>query len=522
MPKKGKKLDESKIQQHMEAYSDATVGSLLDSAFNPTDSTKSGHQAERGDHIIIDGRTARELLVEEFSKTHDPSDSSFKLNFQRYYSKEGKNLINQRVAAALMTGKRVEVFVPDPKTGRIGKEPSRITKTGYEPSDLKKPAQMNRWQKFWSKLGFYKDKVAEQESYKRQMAARDRVQFYNKATRINSVTLSSQIPAITEAWGEKYPERKGVDLQSLKRSDGYRLDRQGLPCYVNAVLARERDENGKFRYTNEQLFDMSDPMMNKARADAAEDIYQHDLKGDTDWLLTLQHDSRTALTERINEQGKNLDFSKPDVTEQKGYREYLQLNNTAFEISQEIDELKKELNEKYGPTEHKQISSTLGELPNVVKLINASLDSQRELMSGMVGTGTRYVRIAMGEMIGGQIAQQHLAAMQKDPKIPPSEYVKGTTMETITSARRDATLEDDDVVGEPPLLTQQSAALEREFVAAPEKIAAQIASGVFGQRIKLQEPAPAPVRIEVRDAATVEREMKQQPAKQTPEAGPTL
>ena len=54
MRKKGKKLSEERIQQHMEAYSDATVTTLLDRAFGLTDSTKSGHQAERGDHIIID------------------------------------------------------------------------------------------------------------------------------------------------------------------------------------------------------------------------------------------------------------------------------------------------------------------------------------------------------------------------------------------------------------------------------------------------------------------------------------
>lgn len=33
MPKKGKKLDESKLQQRMASYSEATTGALLDDAF---------------------------------------------------------------------------------------------------------------------------------------------------------------------------------------------------------------------------------------------------------------------------------------------------------------------------------------------------------------------------------------------------------------------------------------------------------------------------------------------------------
>lgn len=524
MPRKGKTVDQNLLEQQMRQYADQTVAPLLNSAFNVTEVSGSGRMAERGDHIIIDGRTARELLVEEFSKTHDPSDGRFSIDFQNFYFREGKTLINQRVASALMTGKQVDVFVPDPKTGRIQKEPSRLTKTGYEPSPLRKPAEMSRWQKFWSKIGFYKDKVAEQENYRRQAAARERVQFYNKATRINSVTLFSEIDAIGDAWGKAYPERKGIDIANLPASDDgrYRLSRQGMPCYVNAVLARKRDENGKPLYTNEQLFDMTDPKMQKARGEAAEEIYQHNLKNDTDWLITLQHDSKTSLKERLDEQGRKLDFSKPDVTDQKGYREYLQLSNTAFEMSQEISETAKELNAKYGPNEHNEISSTLGELPNAVKLINVSLSSQRMLMTGMTGTSDGAVRDAIGDVFGGRTAQQHFANQQKDPTVPPSEYAKGKMMDTISAVRTEAKLEDDDIAGPKPAITQQSEALQKEYQADPRKFARQIASGVLEQRIQLREISvdkEEPATFELRDAATVEREMRQP---QKSGGGPTL
>ena len=512
MGKKGKKLDPKQVDQRMELYSESTTAALLDGAFGATDHPSSGHMAERGDHIIIDGRTARELLVEEFSKTHDPGGVKFDVEFHKFYTKEGRNLINQRVTAALMTGKRVEVFVPDPKTGRIQKEPSRLTATGYTPDPLKKPAQMTRWQKFWSKIGFYKDKVAEHQNYKRQMEARDRVQFYNRATRVNSMTLSSEIPSISEAWGKEYPERKGINIYEMDSKGKYRLSRQGMPAYVNTVLALKKDKNDKYLYTNEQLFDMSDPAMQKARADAAEEIYLHNLRNDTDWLVTLQHDSKTALSERINEQGKKLDFSRPDVTEQEGYREFTQLSNTAFEISQEISQTRDELNKKYGPGEHEEISFTLGELPNAAKLINASLNSQRNLMSGATGTGGK-VRTALADVLAGRAAQQHFANMQKDPDVPVSEYAKGKVMDALSGINSDAKLDDEDIVGEKPTVTRQAGELEEEYLADPKNISRQIATGVFEQRIQLKGIStggnePDPVKLEILDADAAEQKLR--------------
>lgn len=66
---KWKKLDESKLQQRMASYSEATAGALLDDAFGRWESRTDVYGLpllDRADHIIIGGRTATELLMEKF------------------------------------------------------------------------------------------------------------------------------------------------------------------------------------------------------------------------------------------------------------------------------------------------------------------------------------------------------------------------------------------------------------------------------------------------------------------------
>ena len=71
MPKKGKKLDESQVQQHMAAYSDAVAGDLLNRAFGRWDASQDRTNVpylDRADHVIIGGRVAAEVLMEKFNE----------------------------------------------------------------------------------------------------------------------------------------------------------------------------------------------------------------------------------------------------------------------------------------------------------------------------------------------------------------------------------------------------------------------------------------------------------------------
>ena len=102
----------------------------------------------------MDGETVREKMCEDYVAAGKDLKA-----FDSFYHQNVREATNSYVSAALMAGKRVEAFVPDSR-GRIPKEPVQLTKTGYEPSPLKK-VTLNAWQRHFAKRGFYREKVAQ-------------------------------------------------------------------------------------------------------------------------------------------------------------------------------------------------------------------------------------------------------------------------------------------------------------------------------------------------------------------------
>lgn len=148
-------------------YAVATAGRVIEPAFREAERVTGG-RLDRGDLIIIDGKTVKEKMLEDYTRSQRDPDK-----FNEFYQKNLRQAASEYTAAALLAGKRVEAFMPDGK-GRLPDQPTQIVRTGYEPSALK-PEKFNLWQRHFAKRGYYKEKVARQEEYERMMAARERV-----------------------------------------------------------------------------------------------------------------------------------------------------------------------------------------------------------------------------------------------------------------------------------------------------------------------------------------------------------
>ena len=486
MPTKGEKVDPKTMDRLTEGYTPETVGAYLDRTFGKVESVASilgVSPVERGDHIVIDGRTAREILAEEFARDHERTEDKFQSDFNIFYITQGKKLMHERVAAAMMTGKQVDFYVPDPNTGMIEMEPSKLVGTDFEPNPINLPAQMTRWQKFWSKLGFYRNKVAEQKNCKRRVEAQKRVRFYNMVGRAQMARIASQSAGISAGWKEYYPERKDLDLFNLPPRGYYRLSRQGMAGYVNCLLAVQKDKAGKPLYTNEQLFDMQSPAMRQARADAAEEIYRHSMvgmNGDLSWLCRLQHESGIDLKARIDEQGRNLNFCGRDVTDQKGYREFSMLTDTALELSQEAEKNKR-LNEIYGENEDETFRTELSELSDAIGMIRDSLSEQKRILCGEASLSANDATRRMARVVMGQAALFYFAKQQAAGVFAP-DFAGEQTADTISSVDRQTLFGD---TGE-GAIAQQVRVLRDEYLSAPKKFSAQIENGVLNQRIQIK------------------------------------
>lgn len=544
MPKKGKKLSEEKNEQLMEAYSDATAEALLDSAFGKWDQITPPNSRvpylDRGDHIIIGGRTATELLMEqfneEFPRMKDKEGKPVGVRehaklYNKFRQEKGKNLINQMITGALANGEKVEVFVPDKVTGKIKDQPMALTPRGYEPAGpLVKPKQLNGWQKFWNKFGFYKKEKAAVVNYEKESAARQKVQFCNKTARANLSTnygmasvyreeMDKYHPEIREDMAENFPHANG-NPAALGLRNCFETSRSSFHATMIQTLATKRDKEGKLLYTNEQLFDMDDPKMQKARADATKEVYDHYKAGDTDWLVDVQHDAAPVLRDRISGQAEKLDFSKPNLTEQPGFREFAMLSDTAFDQSQDMKHTKERLNEKHGKDAYWEATGKVGDCSQPCRHFINSLNAQKNLLNEVSGKAEDVVCTELAVVFKGQALQQQLGKNIKEH--PEQKFADIANIYLVTNAAyvvqeaeyNDEAMEEHEEYGTAlPKLMEQNIKLAREHISNPEKFGKQIAGGVLEGRIQLRELTPdmkKPTEFEVRNAATVEREMKQQ------------
>ena len=113
---------------------------------------------------------------------------------------------------------------------------------------------------------------------------------------------------------------------------------------------------------------------------------------------------------------------------------------------------------------------------------------------------------------------------RKFSDITDIEMVSNCTNVLNQAEYDDQAMEEHKVLGtELPDLMKKSLGLAREQINDTEKFNKQIAGGVLEGRIKLQElstDGEKPSKFEIKDAATAEREMKQQA--QQSSAGPVM
>ena len=147
-------IDLGEVERAVPPYARATADRVIDPLFRSAEALGGDMTLNRGDLIIVDGKTIREKMLEDFKA----SDRDFD-EFETFYRNNLKQMTGEYVVAGLMAGKRVEAVVPD-KDGGIPTEPVQITRKGYEPSQLGK-VTLNGWERFCSKRGFFKEGMAE-------------------------------------------------------------------------------------------------------------------------------------------------------------------------------------------------------------------------------------------------------------------------------------------------------------------------------------------------------------------------
>lgn len=303
-------------EEQLHSYAVATIKRVLDPIYNGPEQTSHGI-AERGGLIIVDGKTIREIIRDDYNRDpHRPP------NFEDYYRQNLTRRAGEVISSALVAGKRVEAFLPDAR-GNIPKEPVQLVKTGYEPSPLK-PEKFNAWHRFFSKFGYYKEKVDRKKEYEKAMAARERVQTRNRAARLkdfaarsgklkaldmnhlffNSVLERQEIKHLHHFYAEndwehiqlcfadRWVEGLFVDLE---------LSRKGrAPC--SALVCAMAAQGYQFQ-------DIIDPnKLQRERQDTVVQFVERGLENNQEWMGRTLYKGVKALLQQTDELTRGLDL----------------------------------------------------------------------------------------------------------------------------------------------------------------------------------------------------------------------
>lgn len=287
-------------------YAPATVDRALQPVFEKIEDMP-GKQItdylDRGGLITVDGKTVRSMMEESYKG--DPE------NFTDWYRENVREMTNRFVSSGLMSGKRVEALIPDAK-GKFPKEPVQITKSGYEPSPLKK-VTLNAWERYFAKHGHYKAKAAKAAEYQRVMEGREQM-------RSNCLSGTLAAHAISRN------QTENLFFSEYKQELGGRTDvklntmvvDKGIECSAHFRLSRSAPVSTCICYLAAQghsIQDIMNPDKLQVERQAAGKLYMEKaIAKDNNWLGETCFHGIEALTKQVREIFSQCDLTNREST----------------------------------------------------------------------------------------------------------------------------------------------------------------------------------------------------------------
>lgn len=396
-------------------YARATANRVIDPLFSEVENVDASFKMSRGDYILIDGKSLRERIHDSYVASGQRAK-----DFDEYYRNNCKQLSGDYVAAALMAGKRVEVYVPD-KNGRIPDKPTQLTKSGYEPAQ-RAPVVLNAWQRFWSKLGFYKEKAAAAEEYSRTVSARERMQSVNTEAkmRLNSINDKRMKASF---FGERAYQAEGLpDVVP----GGYSVTRSALTTV--AVCAMLKDGHS--------VEDILDPeKLQAAKLAVGDEVLKHMTMGDQNWLAEVFFHGQRKLADYLDTAAKRINVLDDRQLFSDDAQPLFFAAGVAFDASQEKNRCNKEylaVAERHSPGKGEALVEEINDRVSTMGMFydyaGKSLSARNSMMQGAVEPDDTMATTL--HLINFEAARkQYAEKMAQSPKTPMSrQFTIATSM----------------------------------------------------------------------------------------------
>ena len=363
-------LTSDQASQSIIPYARATATRLLDPLYRDMESLNGSPIINRADNIIVDGKTVRERMMEEYVAAGNNAQ-----DFYGYFSQNYKAKTGEYVAAALMAGKRVEAFIPG-KDGRIPDEPMQITKTGYEPTPVE-AVTLNAWERFWSKRGFYKEKAKAAVEYQRTMDARARV----KDTNLSATMELHQAPGpyTKDPFFSNWVAENGPLPENVPHN--YSVSRSALTTTAACLMAARG-------YSVEDIFDPT--KLQNEKQQIGSEVVDRMKAGDQDWMgETLFHGQR-IMCDYIDRKCQTMNLMDDKQLFSDNARTLFAAASTCFDASQETSHCKREYEAAAGrhapPAEEtkKQVDNRVNSTSLFFNAASEYLKTRTQLTGGIV------------------------------------------------------------------------------------------------------------------------------------------
>ena len=145
------------VYNGIKPYCNASIKNILE----PLTARAQEHGLNVSDLIIVDGESVQERLEKMYPNPADRTPERI------------KDHTCMMITCALFNDNRVEVYMPRGQN-IVSATPTRIVPEGYTPRRQAQPVVLNAWERFFSHLGFYKEKVAQAKTYQDQLAEQAR------------------------------------------------------------------------------------------------------------------------------------------------------------------------------------------------------------------------------------------------------------------------------------------------------------------------------------------------------------
>ncbi len=414
-PQEFVKLSPDEIAALVDPYLRATEGRVLDALYGGVerqtqyeDNGGTLHRMDRADYIIVQGKTVKEHLREMFEAGRFGATSQFGGDFDVFYSRQGHQRTAEFVGAALTVDDRVEAFIPD-GNGNIPEKPAKLISTGFDVAKFDKTT-LNVWERFWSRFGFYRDKVARAEKRAVYDAAYDRVRARHESAQISAWDSATSEHAKDEFFNEWKVEHRTSALPTQTARD-YRVDRSAWTTFATLHMLNKGYE----------LADILDPDKLRSEKQAAgKEVIAGMSGGDVEFEKKLFRDGADNYIRQINKMAEKFDFTKPETFASPELRPLLRACYMGYDAHQEVLRLSDQLGRQDAMT----ISGKFERFGVLSKMTELLYSSKAAIVGGQPTTPdyTRDFRDYFAGTAAVQLIGQEFAQRARTAKITGQPY----------------------------------------------------------------------------------------------------